>query len=355
MNNSDLSSQFLANRLTQWARGEMATPLRPSVILVPKSQAGWVADSGNDLIDEGTLVLVRTQRGEDVLTHPVGKWISYQGEIEQPGDEIQVGKDFWLQTVDYQSLRFTTIAGPTVARLLDATDVTIFANDASGLRIKGDIDLMLVHPGVEIGDRCLLSGNPCTAGGHLSRLYVSENGNVRTVPSGLVLGQVGDTRETLARNAAVIADEGIDPCGSEEVSAALSKVNVGARRTFLNILDAIRTMQLRTGKAWFVSGVHGRVAYADPTGDVFAPREDLLMLWIDSQFVLFDTRQRRGFTIGSEAAEAFDVLLHASTESDVLERLSMRSTIEGMPHEIVRVLQQTLDDIGVPFAYVTPT
>ena len=173
-----------------------------------------------------------------------GTWIGYRGDLDEPGDEIQVGPDLWVQTIDYAATRYLSVAGPTVLRFPDADDAGAFAKDVTTVRGRGQFNPALLHPAVEIGDRCLLTDSPCTRLGQLTRLYVDSEGVVRTAPRGLPLGSAGDPLDKLAAVGYRYAAAGLDPCASEEISAVLGSVPLADRLIYLNSVDAIRTMQM---------------------------------------------------------------------------------------------------------------
>lgn len=315
----------LSTILTGWARNDVVADHHPRVCVVESQHRQWLADPVNDLLRPRSLVLVRGRSGKAVtpqFTSGVaqGRWLSYQGELDGPGDEIQVGTDFWLQTMDYYSARFMAIAGPTVIRLADASDAEAFAQDAVAAVRSGAIESALLSPAVEIGDRCLLAGRPCTTQGRLPRLHVGSDGVVRTAPGGLELGTVGDSRAEIASRAAAFAAEGLDVCASAEINAALTEASAPARRLMLAAIDAMRTMALRTRAAWWVSGIHGDVAPMEPDRPTGRPRTDLLVLWSEQSHVLFDVRQHRAFTVGQDIAGVLEVLLRNGSIENAVDR-----------------------------------
>lgn len=315
-----LHPQELSTLLTRWVRSDGAPEDHPGVCVVESEHRQWLADPVNDLVGPRSVVLVRGRNGTAVT--PVlaagpapGRWLAYQGELDGPGDEIQVGSDFWLQSMDYYSARFMAIAGPTVIRLADGNDADAFAHDAVAAVGTGAIESALLAPAVEVGDRCLLAGRPCTVDGRLPRLHVGSDGVVRTTPVGLELGVVGDSRAVIARRAAALAAEGLDVCASRETNAALTDSSLPARRLMLGAIDAMRTMALRTRAAWWVSGIHGDLAPMEPGQPAGRPRPDLLVLWSEQSHVLFDVRQHRAFTVGPDIAGVLEVLVrNGSTE-----------------------------------------
>lgn len=338
--------QELSTILTGWARNEGVAGQYPGVCVVESQHRQWLADPLNDLVGPRSVVLVRGRNGKAVTPDSAsvaapGRWLAYQGDLDLPGDEIQVGSDFWLQAMDYYSARFMAIAGPTVIRLADGSDAEAFARDAVAAVGTGAIESALLSPAVEVGDRCLLGGRPCTVGGRLPRLHVGSDGVVRTTPAGLDLGTVGDSRTRIADRAAALAAQGLDVCASEEINAALTDASLPARRLMLGAIDAMRTMALRTKAAWWVSGIHGDVASMESARPDGQPRADLLVLWSEQSHVLFDVGQHRAFTIGRDIAGVLEVLLrNGSPELAVRRWIASGHPVADAPGAVEAIVSE---------------
>ncbi|MDQ6781926.1 MAG: hypothetical protein M3063_00445, partial [Actinomycetota bacterium] len=190
-----------------------------TIVCEDHTAAAWLSDPLTGLVSEDTVVLFRQgRRGGDLPAGP-GRWLPIAGAITEPGDEMEISREFWLQTADYVSLRYLGVAGPTVVRLAASDDAEAYLHDVERTSESGVFPEMLLHPVVELGDRCALSGGtPCTASGLPSRLHVDVDGNVRTSPGGRVLGTVGVTAASLA--AAALGDG--DVCVPAEVAALLA-------------------------------------------------------------------------------------------------------------------------------------
>ncbi len=355
MSNPALHPQELSTILTGWARNDRAPNDHPAVCVVESEHRQWLADPAHDLLGPDSVVLVRGRNGRAVTPEVArgmapGRWLAYQGELDAPGDEIQVGSDFWLQSMDYYSARFMAIAGPTVIRLADAHDAESFAHDAVAAIETGAIESALLSPAVEIGDRCLLAGHPCTMDGRLPRLHVGSDGVVRTAPTGLGLGSVGEPRALIADRAAAFAAEGLDVCASKEINAALTDATLPARRLMLAATDAMRTMALRTKTAWWVSGIHGDVVPMEPGWTTDDPRPDLLVLFSDQSHVLFDVRQHRAFTIGRDIAGVLEVLLRNGSAEHAARRWVASGHPDAQAAAAVGSIVNEFSARGVDFA-----
>lgn len=344
---TDETLKYAANRLTLWARGDLVTSRAPAVIFVPAEHVSWVRDPRSGLLDQGTLVLVRSKKGRLDPPSRVGTWLGYRGDFEEPGDEIQVGTELWVQLIDFSGISYLSVAGPTVIRLADADDALAFIREAASVRRKSAIERNLLHAGVEVGDRCALTDSPCTRGGIPARLYIDADGTVRTAPRGLPLGTAGDRLDAIAAAGQRYAARGIDPCVPQDIAAVLKQAPRDDRLMYLNSIDAIRTLQMRTGEPWYVSGVHGRVARDDTGPRVIPHRSDMLLLWSAANFVLFDVRQHRAFAMQAEAAEIADVLLSSASDADACTRLADRAAVQGNPVAAITAVRSTLGQCGV--------
>src|SRR5690349_17367171 len=113
----DAKQTEVLGRVGRWARnagydlGDQSD--RMSVVV---SETGdvvdWLTDPRAGILREDTLVLVRDARRSRPLPQRPGTWLRYSGALAEPGDEIQLGEEFWLQMTDYASLRYLSITGP---------------------------------------------------------------------------------------------------------------------------------------------------------------------------------------------------------------------------------------------------
>lgn len=350
MTSAAVSPQELSTVLTTWARNDRPGGMYPSVCVIDADHVPWLANADTDLLTPDTMILVRGRKGREIPTGIQGRWMAFQGELDAPGDEIQVGNDFWLQSMDYYSARFMAIAGPTVIRLADKQDAEAFGREAQAATHTGTIEPALLSAAVEIGDRCALEGRPCTTNGRLPRLHVGHDNIIRTTPTGLPLGRVGDSRTMIAARATAWTNQGLDVCVSHEINAALTPSTIAARRLMLAAIDAMRTMALRTRTLWWVSGIHGDITPMEPELSRTAIRSDLLILWSEQSHVLFDSRQHRAFTVGREIAAVLEVLLRNGSTQQAANRLAGEIAGATPPIAAVTALVEQFTARGVDFA-----
>jgi hypothetical protein len=166
---------------------------------------------------------------------------------------------------------------------------------------------------------------PCTASGRLPRLYIGADEVIRTVPGGRPLGKVGDDIDDVRATAAALAAQGVDACGGPGIDHELAAIDAVKRRVFLSVTKALRTMVVRTGRTWQVSGLDGRIAAAGAPAGATSARDDLLLLWSGTDHVLFSMREWRAFKVPQQVAVVLDVLLHAPSDS------AARAWLAGYP------------------------
>jgi hypothetical protein len=324
--------RYLADRLTAWARGDAAPDPAGTVAVVlceTDDATDWLRHTG--LIGPDSVVLVRGGRRSGPLPTGPGTWLRYRGTLDEPGDEIEIEGAFWVQTTDFASLRYLSVSGPTVVRLTGAEDVAALGAEVAQAVATGTVCEPVLHPGVEVGDRCALAGAvPCTGHGLPARLYVGADGTVRSAPRGLGFGRVGDPAAGLADAARQLARDA-DVCLEPAVAGALHRADRAALAGYLAAVDALRILSARIRVPWRVSGLGFRYA-AEAMGDApVPPRGDLLLLAAPDEQVLFDTRVRRAFKINPGMAEVLDVLLHTPDEGLAFRRLAACRHVPGDP------------------------
>ena len=280
--------RVLADRLARWARGDAASPdvsdgVLELVVEAPEA-IDWLADPATGLVGPSSVVFAGASR----LPDGPGQWVQITGGAGFAGDELGLDRDLYVQTVDYASVRYLSVVGPTVVRITNDDDALDLAADVEHAQRTGEFPEALLHPFVELGDRCAL-GSACRAA-ELTRLYVGSDELVRTTPFGRVLGRAGDAAAGLR----AAAREGC-PCCETPVDGVPA---------FLAALDAVRILSVREQTAWRVSGY----GFALLDGSA-ARRQDLLVLTDGSSYVLYDAGARRAFRVGREAAEATEAIL----------------------------------------------
>jgi hypothetical protein len=342
----------MVGRIIQWGRngdhdrGDR-TGVLSMVISGTDAVVDWLTDPRVGLLREDTMVLVRESRTAQALPESPGQWRRFSGALDEPGDEIQIGNDFWVQAADYASLPYLAITGLTIVRLYTAEDAAAYLADVRQALRTGRIPQALLHPAVQLGDRCALSGGlPCTANGLGARLHVAADRSVRTMAGGRIIGEVGDSQVVLTGSAHALSTQD-DLCVDGTVTAALREAERAELSGFLAALDALRLMAARTGTTWKASGLGYRVAEAALGEESAPPRTDLLLLSSATGRLLYDARSGRGFTIPDGMAEILDVVLHTAEPDLARERLHRCPNVPTDPVEATAMVRAELARRGV--------
>ncbi|MFI5493508.1 daptide biosynthesis RiPP recognition protein [Actinoplanes sp. NPDC051859] len=286
-----------------------------TIALADRTHLQAVLESG--IAGADTVILA--PGADDEATGVVG----YAGSLSEPGADLAVGDDFFLQIQDYASSRFMSVLGPTLLRITCGDDLDAFLADADTAFTSGVFPDFAITPPVRITDLPALGAGPAE-GGPMLRLYVGPDGGISTSPGGVPLAQVGAPLDEIVAaweqaNAASDA-----PCAvslgavvpEEERSAALlSRPFIGR---YLVALEALRMMTANEVTGVRVSGFGGRL---NPDLGVRTDACDFrdpqlpMVLWTDDQAYVYDTAGRV-FAMDRQSAMAVECLI-ASGDSDI--------------------------------------
>ncbi|MGH3765860.1 MAG: daptide biosynthesis RiPP recognition protein [Pseudonocardiaceae bacterium] len=236
--------------------------------------------------------------------------LTYEGGIKEPGDELLVADELFVYTQDYLATPFLAVAGPTIVRISSVADYEAFLEDADLARTKGVFVEQLLNPAVFLADQCALgTTHPCGYPS-LRHLYVSASGEVRTAPGGEVLGTIASGVDDLIAAAQRLSGAG-DVCLNVMVPAqALDD----ARRQrpwlsrYLRAIEVLRGLRSDGRSGYQVSGFGRRLTEGLP-GERVEPEEAALLLWNNDEHLICDTRTRRVFRLGVDAARIVELLL----------------------------------------------
>ena len=296
--------------LMSWATGEhgqVAVPGAGVATIGLEDRAHLPALDAAGLVGASTVVLAPGDLDDPDVT-------GYGGSLAQPGSELALGDEFFLQTQDYASSAYLSVLGPTIVRISDAEDLETFLADADRARDHGVFPDFLTAPAVRPADVPAL-GAAVEGDGPRMRLHVGQDGAVSTSPGGLPLGRAGDSLAQLedawrrANRASAV------PCGvclarvvPEQVRAEL----VGGRPSlarYLAVLDVLRTLTVNEIGGLRISGFGGRLgdlpdgADGADLGDPTLP----VLAWNDDRAFVVD--RGRVFGVDATAARVAECLL----------------------------------------------
>ena len=257
---------------------------------------------------------------------PEPMMMGYEGSLSDPGGEVQVGASFFLQTQDYGTSEYLSLIGATLVRVVDDRDLGCFLEDADRARESGDFPVFLTHHLVRLCDAPAL-GAPMTNDGPGLRVYVDEGGGISTSPSGLRLGEVGDSLSQLDKEWQNLngGDVSCSVCLGAVVDNTARASTVAERPWLARYHGAISGLQHLRGRdiglegEVSVSGFGGRLdpdlaGVADPADerDETAP----VLMWIGNDVYLHDASTDRSFRLDSGTGVLAErLLVHGSVEA----------------------------------------
>lgn len=281
---------------------------------------------------------------------PTAGVLAYEGGLRDPGDELFVAEGLFVHTQDYLATPFLAVAGPTIVRISGEADYDAFLEDADLARDQGVFVDQLLHPAVFLADQCALgSTHPCDVD-QLSRVYVSESGQVRTAPGGSSLVRTLSQPEDLidaARRASVSGDI----CLNGVVAAGLID-GARARRPwlsrYLSAIDVLRGLRAEGKADYRVSGFGGRLVGALPAGLVESADAPFL-LWKDNEFLVCDAVRGRVFRVGADAARIVELLLLTESTDQACElAVDVLGLAVGTARSAIEQVAANFHDSGVP-------
>lgn len=316
---------LVIRRIAQWVRGDRHLP---TVVTEHVDSLGWLASPATGLVGPDTVVLCAVnRRSSPTLPHGPGMWQRGTGGLGQPGDDVGIGDDFYLETVDYAAVPHLGIVGPTAVRVTSAADADALVADAGRALETGHIPPALLHRSVELGDRCALIRSADCAGRALERVHIDAAGVVRTSPVGRVLGRAAGDVPTLQAE----AECGADPCLDHAATAVLATVPDERVAAFVAGLGAVRTLSRRLPGRWSVVGGPTALLGSRPSTP---PRADRVLLTDGTTFVLSDAECVRTFRVGRAVAEVVEAILTSESADEAALRLRTHGTAARTVEEI---------------------
>ena len=319
--------ELVIRRISPWARGDRAAP---TVVTEHVDSLDWLADPATGLVGPDTVVLCAFHRQvmPDLPEGP-GTWLRGTGGLGRAGDDVGIGEDFYLETVDYSAVPHLGIIGPTVIRVTSAIDAEALALDAERALVTGHVPAALLHGSVEIGDQCALVRAPQCAGRLLERVHVDAVGVVRASPAGRALGVVGDDVTAIRSAAHSVAD----PCLDDAAAAVLAAVPDDRVGAFVAGMRATRTLVRRFAGRWTVVAGGNALLGHRPAA---RPRADRLLLTDGTGFVLSDGACARTFRVGRPIAEMVEAILTSSSAPEAAQLLRAHGITSRTVDEIER-------------------
>ncbi|WP_328913220.1 MULTISPECIES: daptide biosynthesis RiPP recognition protein [unclassified Streptomyces] len=215
--------------------------------------------------------------------------VPYHGSFTEPGSEVQLGEDFFLQVQAYSIASFLALLGPTVVRVADGEDAEAFVADAEQALHQGVWSEVLTNPAVQLADVAVLGGRAPQDGRSL-RLYVGPDHGVRVGLLGTVLGKADAGWEALE-------DSAPDPSripGGRAAAEAVRERHWLAR--YHSALQAVQSLRARGRQNVKVSGFGMRLNEGLELGagapDLCDPLAPVLLESADEHYVYAPSTSR---------------------------------------------------------------
>lgn len=245
--------------------------------------------------------------------------LGYEGSLSDPGGDVQIGPQFFMQTQDYGTSEYLSLIGATLVRVVDGSDFETFLEDADRARETGEFADFAAHPLTRICDAPSL-GAPVPDRGPRLRVYVDAEGRVSTSPGGAVLGTVTDDLDTLETAWAKANAASAWPCAVSlaasvpedlRVDGLSSRPWIGAYHSALAAIRDVRGRDMAPHDEIAVSGF-GQVLDEELADE---PRPDLergdapVVLWSGDSAFVHDPRSERTFQLGVPVARVVERVL----------------------------------------------
>lgn len=252
-----------------------------------------------------------------------GAVVEYAGRFADPGDEVELADELFIQVQDYAGSAFACVAGPTLVRVDGPDDFDAFLSDADQAVATGTFPAQLTHPAVTLADVCCLAGAPACPG--LVRLHVSAGGELRTSMRGRVLGLAGDALGVLEANLRRqrCACTAIEPARRTEALAARPWLP-----RYVAALEALRRLRAHERPDARVSGFGQRLVPGLETDQREGPALPLL-LWDEDGCVLFDLSGRRVLRLGRDAARLLELAFVTGSRAAAADRARMHLGLDA--------------------------
>jgi hypothetical protein len=318
-----------------WGSGQLGTdvlepgeplPTEGAMAVVLESAEHFDRACSTGLVAADTRVFV--PGASDSTEDPDGPVVlGYDGSLSDPGGDVQIGTQFFLQTQDYGTSEYLSLIGATLVKVVDGRDFDAYLADADTALAEGAFPDFATHPLVRLCDVAALGG-PIGVDGPRLRLYVGADGVISTSTAGAPLGELGDDLAALEETWSKINAESALPCAVGLARAVEEDVRVAGLRErpwigrYHGALGAVRALRARNigdGRDIRVSGFGGRMLRE--LEDVAQPRdlrrdEAPLLLWTGEDAYVHSPATERVFRVPLPAAARVErLLVHGSPEA----------------------------------------
>lgn len=312
-------------------------------VVVVLADAAHLSDAlACDMVGPTTAVFVP---GDTADTTDRGTMYAYGGALDEPGADLSLDDEFFLQTQDYAAGEFAVVIGPTLARVTCPEDFAAFLAHADRAKDEGVFPDHLLHPVAQLGDLPALGGRH-DAGGPRTRVYVDASGRISVSPWGLPLGKLGDALDDLDAAWRQHNAQSSHPCAvaiggaldeDTRATSLLARPWIGR---YLDAVAALRELRVRGVETAAVSGFGTRVVPALAELDQDDPADAPLLLWNEDDAFAHVASEGRTLRFEPAGAAAVEALVVCGSVEAAGEHVDPRH---------VETVATTFERAGVPF------
>jgi hypothetical protein len=305
--------------LSSWGTGRVepleGTAQEGSLTVVLENADHLDALLASDVVGDRTLVLAPGESRAGV--------VGYDGSLAEPGGDLAVDDEFFLQTQDYASACYMSVIGATLVRVVEQADFDAFLDDADRARAEGVFPAHVTSPAVQLADLAALGGGPVGEGGPRTRLYTDADGVVSVSPWAAPLGTLADGLDRLDAEWRRLTEAAAHP-GAVALARAVPEAAGAAAAErpwlgrYLAAVDAQRELHARGIAGLRVSGFGSRLSPVlaqalngqDGQDGQDGHDTDLpLLLWTEDAAYVHITGARRTFRVDHAAGALVEALL----------------------------------------------
>lgn len=255
---------------------------------------------------------LRVLRGVADGTEPAAA-DEFSGSV-RPGSDLVFGDGLTVRVRHYGVADFEALDAPTALIVSDDDDFSAYLRDADDAFGHGRFANHATHPAAVVANLASLGGL-ADAAGPRNRMYLDDDGVIRTSPTGSGLGVAGDGVPTLdlrwrrcnagsSRPDAAGTAEAIDD--DDRVTALAERPWIGR---YVAVLAALRQSRLGGRNARAVSGFGCRLTSGLPLAGAIDEIDAPVLAQFGSTFKALDPTSERAVALDADQVRALEMAL----------------------------------------------
>lgn len=232
----------------------------------------------------------------------------------RPGSDLVFGDGLTVRVRHYGVADFEALDAPTALIVSDDDDFSAYLRDADEAFGHGRFANHVTHPAAVVANLASLGGR-ADAAGPQHRMYLDDDGVIRTSPTGCGLGvaQDGVTALQLRWQRSNAGSARPDAAGTADAIDDDDRVTALAERPWIGryvaILSALRQSRLGGRNARAVSGFGRRLTNGLPLGGVIDAVDAPVLAQFGSTFKALDAASGRSVALDADQVRALESAL----------------------------------------------